>query len=113
MTPLVYTVKQAVEMLGGPDVVTEYWIKKTARKLGIGTRFGRTLCFTEEQVRQLIDAHALKAQQPKPQRQERAKKQSQSTPKAKASLAPIPAASGNVTRLQSRPERARSYGSAS
>lgn len=112
MTPQVFSITQAIELLGGEEVVTEYWLKKTARRLRIGTRFGRTLCFTEAQIKELIDAHALEAQQPKPQQQERAKKQ-QRAPKAKVSPAPLPAASGNVTRLQSRPERARSYGSAS
>jgi hypothetical protein len=111
MTPQVFSVTQAIELLGGKEVVTEYWLKKTARRLGIGTRFGRTLCFTEAQIKQLIDAHALEAKQLKPQQQERAKQQR--APKAKATPAPIPAASGNVTRLQARPDRARSYGSAS
>lgn len=105
MNQLTYSVKQVVEMLGGPDVVTEYWVKRTARRLGIGTRFGRTLCFTEAQIKKLVDAHALQAQKPK-QRQERTKKQQAGAPKAKP--APLPAASGNVTPLlQSRPERAR------
>jgi len=107
MNQLAYSVKQVVEKLGGPDVVTEYWIKKAARQLGIGTRFGRTLCFTEAQIKKLVDAHALQAQKPR-QRQERTKRQQTGTPKP--TPAPLPDPGGNVTPLlQSRPERARAH----
>jgi hypothetical protein len=107
MTPQVFSLTQTIELLGGKEVVTEYWLKKTARRLGIGTRFGKKLCFTEAQIKELIDAHALEAKQPKPQNQPRAKQSRAPKPKQ------LPAVSGTVTKLQARPDRARSYGSAS
>lgn len=102
----VFTVSQAVELLGGKETVTEYWLKKTARELQIGTRLGRKLVFTESQIQQLLDRHALDAQKPKPARRT-------NTPKpkpAKAAPKPVPVADRTVTPLQARPERARSYG---
>lgn len=107
MKPLerVYTVPQTVELLGGKEVVTEYWLKKTARRLGIGTRLGRKLVFTESQVQALLDAHALEAQQPKTARAPQVKQPRSPRPKQ----TPVPAPSA-VTTLRARPERARSYG---
>jgi hypothetical protein len=102
----VLTVAQTVEWFGGEEVVTQYWIKKTARKLGIGTRLGRKLVFTESQVQALLDAQALEAQQPKPASAPRMKQPRAAKPKP----APIPAANSAVTPLRARPERARSYG---
>lgn len=107
MTPLVYTVPQVVEMLGGKEIVTAYWVNKTARKHKIGTCLRRKLVFTLPQVEQLIAAQALEASQPKPQKQQPTKESR--APKSKLP----PATGGTVTQLQSRPERARSYGSAS
>lgn len=106
MKPLVHTVKQAVELLGGEEVVTEYWVKKTARRLRIGTRMARTLVFTEAQLQELVAQHALQATQPAAP-----KSQPSASPRAaKPKPTPLPAADASTTPLRSRPERARSYG---
>lgn len=105
MPEQLYTVDEAVAYL---KVVTDYWVKRTARRLGIGTRMARKLVFTEAQLKQLLDAHALEAKQPKAARTPKAKPPRAAKPKPMP--APVP---GSVTLLRSRPERARSYGSAS
>jgi hypothetical protein len=97
-----YTVEEAVAYL---KVVSPYWVKKTARRLGIGTRMARKLVFTEAQLKQLLDAHALEAKQPKAARTPKATQPRAAKPKP--TPAPVP---GSVTVLRSRPERARSYG---
>lgn len=97
-----YTVDEAVAYL---KVVSVYWVKKTARRLGIGTRMARKLVFTEAQLKQLLDAHALEAKQPRAARAPKAKQLRAAKPKPMA--APVP---GSVTVLRARPERARSYG---
>ncbi|SEM49742.1 hypothetical protein [Nonomuraea pusilla] len=109
MKPLerVFTVQQTVELLGGEEIVTPHWIKQAARRHGIGTLIKRRLVFTESQVQALLDAQALDAQQgskPRP-----APKSTIRKPKA-AKPQPIPAPAANVTPLQARPERARSFG---
>ncbi|MEU6709902.1 hypothetical protein ABZ897_00370 [Nonomuraea sp. NPDC046802] len=106
MKPLerVFTLPQTVEWFGGKEVVTEYWLKKTARKLKIGTRLGRRLVFTETQLQMLLDAHALQGQEPKPARKTgTVKKPRPAKPQN------VPAANSAVTPLCARPERARSY----
>jgi hypothetical protein len=105
MKPLVYTVPQMVELFGGTEVVTEYWVKKTARKLGIGTRLGRNLVFTEGQATALLDAHALEVKQPKTAPAPRVKQ-----PRAVKPKVSLPPTNAAVTPLRARPERARSYG---
>jgi hypothetical protein len=106
MNPLVYTAAQVVEMFPPELGMTEYWVNRTARKHKIGTIIRRKRVFTIPQVERLIELQAVEVQQPLPKRQERAK-----TPRPpKAKPKPLPAADTTVTPLQSRPERARSYG---
>ena len=111
MTPLVYTAAQVVAMFPPELGVTEYWVSATARRHKIGTIIRRKRSFTLPQIEKLIALQADEAtQQPRPSRKTTATKADKArTPKAK----PLPPAPSTVTELRARPERARSYPSAS
>lgn len=106
MNPLVYTAAQVVEMFPLELKVTEYWVNATARKHKLGTIIRRKRVFTRSQVERLVELQAIESQPLPPKAQERAKTQRPLKVKPK----PLPAADTAVTPLQSRPERARSYG---
>lgn len=99
----IHTVEDVVSHFKG--IVTEYWVKKTARRLGIGTRAGRKLAFTDRQLQRFIDAHALEEAKPKAAaRAQRTQQPLAAKPK------PLPSVNSGVIELRARPERARSYG---
>lgn len=102
-----YTLQEACAYLGG---VSEYWLKRTAKRLRIGTRMAKKLVFTEAHLKQLLAAHDLEAQQPRARRTT-PQAASRTTPRAaKPKPKPLPAADSAATALRARPERARSYG---
>ncbi|MER7361828.1 hypothetical protein [Nonomuraea wenchangensis] len=109
MNPLVYTAAQVAQMFPPELEVTEYWVNATARRHKVGTIIRRKRVFTLPQVQRLVDLQAQEAQQPNAARRERAKTDRQSAAKPKRERTP-PAADSDVTPLQPRPDRARSYG---
>lgn len=98
--PDVYTPAHIAAHLG----VSEYYVKRTARRHGIGKVIARQRRFTEADVQEFLRVHEA-AQQPKPSRAPKEKQ-----PRALKPKTALPPTPDGVTVLRSRPERARSYG---
>lgn len=98
--PEVFTPADIAGLLG----VSEYYVKRIARKHGVGMVVARQRRFTADDVQEFFKVHAA-AQQPKVATAPRVRQPRAQRPKPAPSPAP-----GTVTVLRARPERARSYG---